>query len=278
MIGVNTGKVLSYAVRSKSCRVCSSQKKGTSPVKDHDCRKNWSGSAKAMEPDMVVEMVNKTSEKGVLVTGVVGDDDSTTVSRLRSAVSHKIEKKSDKNHVKKNLTNHLFQLQSNFKVLTTKIIYYIMKLFNYCISQHKKDPVGISNGLDAVIHHPFGDHSYCDETWCKFIKTPNSRYSALPYGKPLKDANLKKALEEVFGAYKKINHKLSNLGSTQANESLNKSIASKAPKHLHFSGSASLNYRVAASVAQKNLGHGYLRNVKYNVMFDYCSIVIRYIR
>ncbi|KAH3788283.1 hypothetical protein DPMN_166419 [Dreissena polymorpha] len=51
------------------------------------------------------------------------------------------------------------------------------------------------------------------------------------------------------------------LGSTQANESLNKSIASKAPKQLHLSGSANLNFRVAAGVAQKNLGSCYLTNV-----------------
>lgn len=53
----------------------------------------------------------------------------------------------------------------------------------------------------------------------------------------------------------------SELGSTQANESINNSIASKAPKRFHYSGSASLNYRVSAAVAQKNIGHTYVSKV-----------------
>lgn len=55
------------------------------------------------------------------------------------------------------------------------------------------------------------------------------------------------------------------MGSTQANESLNMTIASKAPKRCHFSGSASLNYRVAAGVAQKNIGHGYITKVNSKI-------------
>ena len=258
MIGVKTGKVVSYAVRSKTCRVCSSKKSGT---KLHDCRKNWSGSAKAMEPDMVVEMVAKTSERGVMVTGVVGDDNTTTVARLKKSFAHKIEKKSDKNHVRKNLSNQLNQLKTSHKGLSSKVTSYIMKLFNYCIASNRNDPLGISKGLDAVVNHPFGNHTFCNEAWCRFIHNPTAKYTSLPYGKALSDPKLKDALAQIFAAYKKIPNKLSTLGSTQPNESLNSSIAKKAPKHLHLSGSASLNYRVAASVAQKNMGHSYLSNV-----------------
>ncbi|VDI45265.1 Hypothetical predicted protein [Mytilus galloprovincialis] len=38
-------------------------------------------------------------------------------------------------------------------------------------------------------------------------------------------------------------------------------VSAKAPKHVHYSSSGNLNYRVAASVAQKNTGHRYLVNV-----------------
>lgn len=44
------------------------------------------------------------------------------------------------------------------------------------------------------------------------------------------------------------------LESAQANESLTKTIASKAPKHFHLSGSANLNYRIAVNITQKNAG------------------------
>ncbi|KAK3082561.1 hypothetical protein FSP39_005383 [Pinctada imbricata] len=56
--------------------------------------------------------------------------------------------------------------------------------------------------------------------------------------------------------------KLAHLGSTQGNESFNKLVASKAPKAYHFSGSANLNYRVAACVAQKNIGQKYVMAVR----------------
>ncbi|XP_052212333.1 uncharacterized protein LOC127831382 isoform X2 [Dreissena polymorpha] len=165
MVSTKTGKVLAYAVRSKTCRVCSQhKKKGNDPCKLHDCRKNWSGSAKAMEPDMVTEMIIETAKKGVKVTGIVGDDDTTTAARLKTNVPHMVEKRSDKNHVKKNLANCLYGMQKNFPTLSTKIINYLLKLFNYNISQNKQNPVGISRGMDAVVGHVFGDHSFCDDT------------------------------------------------------------------------------------------------------------------
>ena len=46
--------------------------------------------------------------------------------------------------------------------------------------------------------------------------------------------------------------KLAPLGSTQSNESFNNSLSVHARKHLHFSGSASLEGRVAFAVAAKN--------------------------
>lgn len=54
MIGASTGQVLSYAIRCTKCKQCD-QKNG----KDHDCRRNWSGSSKSMESDMAVEMLDK---------------------------------------------------------------------------------------------------------------------------------------------------------------------------------------------------------------------------
>ena len=64
--------------------------------------------------------------------------------------------------------------------------------------------------------------------------------------------------------YKTQSKKLSTNGITQANESFNKTVASKAPKTKFYSGSASLNRRVASAVAQKNEGHSYLLKVRCN--------------
>lgn len=49
--------------------------------------------------------------------------------------------------------------------------------------------------------------------------------------------------------------KLANVSSSQANESLNNTIASKAPQAKHYSASASLSYRVETAVLQKNEGY-----------------------
>ena len=39
-------------------------------------------------------------------------------------------------------------------------------------------------------------------------------------------------------------------------------VASKAPKARHYSGSESLDYRVKAAACQKNMGHEYVSMVK----------------
>ena len=80
MIGVNTGKIVSYAVRCKKCRFCDRAIHKDMP-NDHDCRKNWSKSSKAMESDMALEMLQELKSKGFHVKKLVMDNDTTTISR-----------------------------------------------------------------------------------------------------------------------------------------------------------------------------------------------------
>ena len=75
---------------------------------------------------------------------------------------------------------------------------------------------------------------------------------------------LKVDLEETLSTYADQTEKLANLGSSQANESFNNTVAAKAPKRLHLSGSESTSFRVAAATAQKNLGTKYLLKVCLN--------------
>lgn len=55
--------------------------------------------------------------------------------------------------------------------------------------------------------------------------------------------------------------KLTHLGSSQANESLDNDGASKALKSNFYSGAESSDYRFAAAIAQKNIGYGYVTDV-----------------
>ena len=265
MIGAKTGNVIGYTVRSKQCRVCSSSARNNTECPPHDCRRNWDGSAKGMEADMVAEIVTDISSKGIRTKAIIGDDDSTTIARLKSTIDKNITKRSDKNHLKKTISNSLFALQKHHQSLTTKVIRYLLKCFSYVIEQNKGNEEGICKGLEALSKHPFGDHSDCNDSWCRMLSKKDSRHSSLPYGRPLTDMKLKQALETLFRSFLKHAGKLSNLGSTQGNESLNKTIASKAPKSNHYSGSASLNFRVAASIAQKNMGQSYLLAVSVKV-------------
>ncbi|XP_061190461.1 uncharacterized protein LOC133198381 [Saccostrea echinata] len=74
----------------------------------------------------------------------------------------------------------------------------------------------------------------------------------LPYHRYLNNQDLKSDLTSLLSLYTSQADKLVDLGSTQPNESLNNTIASKTPKQNFYSGSESNDFRVAAAIAQKN--------------------------
>ncbi|VDI03770.1 Hypothetical predicted protein [Mytilus galloprovincialis] len=101
MIGSKTGKVINYKWRSKACRICQRAEISGNIPRVHKCNKNFTGSAKAMEPDMVVDMVKESRSKGANITAIIGDEDTTTIARLRAKVDPTIVKLSDSNHIEK---------------------------------------------------------------------------------------------------------------------------------------------------------------------------------
>lgn len=62
MIGNLTGKCVHYGIMSTDCRQCEVNEKGDNN-ESHDCRKNYSGSSKAMESALAVQMVRVTERK-----------------------------------------------------------------------------------------------------------------------------------------------------------------------------------------------------------------------
>ncbi|CAG2205332.1 unnamed protein product [Mytilus edulis] len=257
MIGSKSRKIIGYKWRSKTCRICEvASRKGKIP-KIHQCRKNFGGSAKAMEPDIVIDLVREARLKGTNICTIVGDEDSTTIARIRSNVDKDIKKLSDSNHMKKTLGKKLYDLKNKHQSLSTKVINYVIKCFNFLVAQGKGQPEKICKSLPALAKHPFGDHSDCHTDWCRFIEETGMKYRSLPYGKPLSDKSLQASLQQIFSSYAEHSNKLANLESTQGNESFNKTVASKAPKSKHYGGSGSLGYRIAASVVQKNRGQIY---------------------
>lgn len=150
-----------------------------------------------------------------------------------------------------------------------QVIEYFQRCFTYALKQNKNDPDGIKTSLRAIIPHSFGDHSCCCISWCGYLKDPTSyKHSTLPYGKDLEGQDLKLCLQQVMEIFVSNAEKLAPLGSSQANESLNNTIGSKAPKIRHYGSSESNDFRIACAVSQKNLGHGYVTQVSFKYKMD----------
>ncbi|XP_062590039.1 uncharacterized protein LOC134251653 [Saccostrea cucullata] len=236
LIGEKTKKCVGYAVKSKKCRICDLAKRKDVPVRKHKCSRNWSGSAKSMEPAMACEMVQSIKDQGEKVTTLVMDNDSTTIARLRATVDPDIKKKVDSNHMKKGFTGSLVEISNTHKVLkNVKVRTHIERCFTYW------------------------DHSMCG-TWCRSEQT-GYKPKNLPYGKPLTSEPLRSALEKLFEKYADRATELVSMGSTQVNENFNHMVSSKAPKRMFYGGSDSLHSRVSATVCQKNEGYNYITEV-----------------
>ena len=143
--------------------------------------------------------------------------------------------------------------------MSKKVIAAVTKNFNFMLQQNHGKPDDITTGLKAVVEHMFGNHIHC-QSWCGFLKDPDKyKQGNLPYRKDLTDESLRNSLLDLFTSLDAQN--LAFLSSTQSNESFNKIVASTAPKNHHYSESSSLQYRICASVSQKNEGCTYITDV-----------------
>jgi hypothetical protein len=123
------------------------------------------------------------------------------------------------------------------------------------------DHVQLKENLNAIPDHVFGDHANCGD-WCKYKQDPDTyKPKNLPYNRYLTGNELCLDLKTVFHTFSNNSEKLINIGSTQSNESFNKTVASRNPKSHFYSGSESTSFRVASAVAQKNTGTGFITNV-----------------
>lgn len=218
-----------------------------------------------MEPGMVVDMLKTAEACGAKVKAIIGDEDFTTIARARKEVDATLEKHSDMNHLKKRLGNALYNLKNSkkYRNLTPKVIKYLQKMYSYAIRQNRGNPEKLGNALASTIPHVFGVHEKCEEDWCGYTREPtNYSFISLPYGKPLSGEALKADLTDIFDKSVKQADQLSHTGSSQANESLNMTVTSKAPKNKYFSESKELGCRIQAAVAQKNISYSYVAVVK----------------
>jgi len=258
IIGYMSKKVLDFTTRNRQCYLCDV---GHSKA-DHDCRKNFEGSAKAMEADAGAQLVNNSEilqSVNLKVRVVIGDEDSSTIAAIRKGNDSMIYKLADNNHLIKNFAGDLYEMSNSFKELKkTGVIPHLKKCFSYAIAQNKNQTANLAACIQNIPDHMYNKHETCGD-WCKRIDNSNSQTVVL------KDELLYTKLQETFLKYANNASKFCVAASSQANESLNSMIVSKAPKTNCYSKSESADYRVSCAVLSKNEGDVGLLSVKKNI-------------
>ena len=105
-------------------------------------------------------------------------------------------------------------------------------------------------------------------------------FMLFPSGKPLTDPRLKEELSKNICRVhqEEILERQACFSSTQANESFNQLVSTKSAKARHYSGRASLSFRVAASVNQNNEGYGYLETVSMRLGITAKGVLQKYVK
>lgn len=224
------------AFKCAMCRACDAAEKNKQAPGTHNCRKNHHGSSKSMEANVAVELFSDAVASGVSYSTYVGDEDSTTESRLRTLVHYRIEKWSHINHVSRALGSRLYSAKAKVKGLTPTLIAYVQRCFTYCINQNAGKPTSLLEGLSAIVPHAFGEHEICKE-WRRYKNDPdNYAHSDLPGGKDLKGEDLRACIQDALQPFlsEEAAKKMAPVGSSQQNECLNSVIGSKVPKIRHY--------------------------------------------
>ena len=143
-------------------------------------------------------LLNSCGEKNAVVSVLVGDDDSSTISKVRKNVEHEVEKWSDVVHTKRSFGSSLYSIKTQNKSLTYMVIRSFQRCCGYALKQNKDDEEGVRNGLKSIMPHAYGDHSSCGN-WCGYLKNPASyKHRGLPHGKDLTDKSLRQSLEKII--------------------------------------------------------------------------------
>ena len=143
-------------------------------------------------------LLNSCGEKSAVVSVLVGDDDSSTISKVRQNVEHEVDKWSDVVHAKRSFRSSLYSIKTQNKSLTDMVIWHFKRCFGYILKQNKDNEEGVRNGLKSIVPHAYGDHSSCGN-WCGYFKNPASfKHRGLPHGKDLTDKSLRQSLEKTI--------------------------------------------------------------------------------
>ena len=188
-----------------------------------------------MEPHAAVKLVNENKilkECNVEVGVVIADNDSSSISAIRNACTYEVIKQADKNHTSKGVTNALYKIKKSFKDLTGPTIKYLQRCFNFCISQNIGNDTNVATAIRNISDHYFNSHENCGE-WCGY-KNNTDTYTHSVIKEGFKNPNFFQSLRNIFETLANKASSFSAGASSNANESLNSMIASKAPKNKMY--------------------------------------------
>ncbi|KAK5644635.1 hypothetical protein RI129_001761 [Pyrocoelia pectoralis] len=170
IIGAQTKKILFLGIKNKYCFVCARSNEEEPP--EHVCFKNWRGNSTAMEAAIIADGFRKSIAMHGLIYGkVIGDGDSSVYRKLMEVSPYGptfiIEKVECRNHLLRNYINRNSVTSSDtlrrFRTSITKALEFRKKQ-NLSTAEKtvllRKD---IANGPN----HIFGEHSQCDDYFCK---------------------------------------------------------------------------------------------------------------
>ena len=88
-------------------------------------------------------LLNSCGEKNAVVFVLVGDDNSSTIRKVRKNVEHKVETWSDIVHAKRSFGSSLYSRKTQNKSWTDMVIWYFQQCFGYALKQNKDDEEGV---------------------------------------------------------------------------------------------------------------------------------------
>ena len=98
---------------------------------------------------VVLLCLTVVDKKNAVVSVLVGDEDSSTICKVRKNVEHEVEKWSDVVHAKRSFGSSLYSIKTQNKSLTDMVIQYFQQCFGYTLRQNMDDE-GVENGLSSL--------------------------------------------------------------------------------------------------------------------------------
>ena len=92
-----------------------------------------------MEPDVELELLRKVRKRGVGVSAIATDNDSSTIKKCRDEIDSNLQKHADVGHTTKKLEAHVKKISSRHQGVPQKVIGQFQKCFTYASNKMREN-------------------------------------------------------------------------------------------------------------------------------------------